>query len=228
MNIAVQDPTIYEGVNLYSQGAFDKAADLFDQLSLKGDAEAMMWLGACYANGEGRPNSPTLAFEHYLKSAEAGFPQAMTNVGAMLVNGQGCDVDVEKGLIWLEKAAEKDDVGAQFNLATILSAGKEADIDMDRAAYWYKRAAEQGHYPSQARLGYCYQHGAGVEKSRVNAYLWYALAAQHGVGTALSSLERILGDMSAEEKREGIALIQSWRSKTASISNQAILDPTIQ
>lgn len=228
MNIDAQNCTISDGIDLYSRGSFESAANVFDQLSVEGNAEAMMWLGACYANGEGRPNSPKLAFEYYLKSAEAGLPQAMTNVGAMLVSGQGCDVDVERGLCWLQRAAEANDVGAQFNLATILSAGKDAEIDLDRAAHWYQRAAEQGHYPSQARLGYCYQHGAGVEKSRVNAYLWYALAAQHGVGTALSSLERILTDMSAEEKRDGMALIQSWRSKTAHISSQAILDPTLQ
>jgi hypothetical protein len=152
----------------------------------------------------------------------------MTNVGAMLATGQGCTRDVEAGLKWLEMAAQLNDVGAQFNLATMLSAGKDVEQDVDRAAHWYKRAAEQGHYPSQARLGYCYQHGSGVPKSRVNAYVWYALAAQHGVGTALSSLERILQDMSAEEKREGAALIHSWRRKTSSISSQAVIDPTLQ
>lgn len=221
-------PTIADGIAHYVEGAFDAAADIFCRLSNEGDAEAMMWLGSCYANGEGKPNSVKDAFKYYLLAAEAGQAQAMTNVGAMLVNGQGCERDLDEGIKWLEAAANLNDAGAQFNLATLFSAGKDVDIEMDRAAGWYKRAAEQGHYPSQARLGYCYQHGAGVEKSRVNAYLWYALAAQHGVGTALSSLERIMGEMSAEEKREGAALIQSWRRKTAAVSSQAVLDPTLQ
>jgi hypothetical protein len=146
----------------------------------------------------------------------------------MLFNGQGCTRDIEAGIAWLTRAAEQDDTGAQFNLATILSSDKDVPLDWEAAAKWYHRAAEKGHYPSQARLGFCYQQGNGVPQSRVDAYVWFALAAQHGVGTALTAVERIVNDMSAEEKRKGAGMVQSWRNKTAAVSRMAVIDPVSQ
>ena len=117
------------------------------------------------------------------------------------------------------------DIGAQYNLGSLLSSGKEVEEDLEAAALWYRRAAETGHYPSQARLGFAYAQGRGVPKSRVDAYVWLVLAAQHGVGTALTALERVLGEMSADEKRQGMALVQSWRSRTSDISARAVFNP---
>ena len=217
---------LHEGVRLYNAGAFVDALRVFSNLADAGNAEALMWLGSCYAHGEGVPSSLTAAFEYYRKSAESGFLQAQTNTGTMLIGGQGCVRDIEAGLAWLKRAAASDDVGAQFNLATLLTSGKELEPDFEQAVGLYRRAAEKGHYPSQARLGFCYQQGKGVSKSRVDAYLWFALAAQHGVGTALSALERLSGEMSADEKRQGLALVQSWRMRTLAVSGQAVLNPT--
>jgi uncharacterized protein len=203
-----------EGARLYALGRFDEAVNIFTSAAESGEPEALMWLGACHANGDGLPSSLNKAFELYLRAAEAGHAQAQTNVGAMLMGGQGCDKDVDQAIIWLGRAADQGDIGAQFNLATILSAGKDVEPEYERAIDLYRKAAESGHYPSQARLGFAYQQGRGVAKSRVEAYVWLALAAQHGVGSALSALERVIGEMSAEEKRDGAGRLNEWRHRS--------------
>jgi len=52
----------------------------------------------------------------------------------------------------------------------------------------------------------------------VQAFVWLSLAAQHGVGNALNALEKVLGDMSAEEKRAGSSLFEQWRSRASPVA----------
>lgn len=217
--------TVADGAAAHARGDFDAALAIFEPLAAAGEIEALAWLGAMHAAGEGVPPSPAEAFKLYLAAAERGHGPAQTNVGAMLVMGQGVPADPPAGVAWLRKAAEGDDAMAQFNYATCLSKGTGAAKDEAEAALWYRRAAERGHYPSQARLGFLHANGIGVEKDRVEAYVWLTLAAQHGVGTALNALEGVIGQMSSDEKQKGAALVQNWRSRTADISRHARLNP---
>ena len=104
--------------------------------------------------------------------------------------------------------------------------GQGVPKDDAEAVRWYRRASEAGHYPAQARLGFHYAHGTGIERDRVQAFVWLSLAAQHGVGTALTALENVIAQMSAEEKGRGVALVALWRHRTAAISEHARIDPT--
>lgn len=181
-------------------------------LAEAGIAEAQAWLGAHHANGFGVDSSLSEAFGWYRRAAEQGNVAAATNVGAMLAMGQGVARDRGEGARWLERAASGGDVMARYNLATMLAKGDGLPADPARAASLYRAAAEAGHYPAQARLGHLYANGIGVEKDRVEAFAWLSLAARHGVGTALNALEAVIEEMSAEEKRAGMALAQSRRT----------------
>lgn len=212
-------------IEAYGRGAYDEAFQRLERLAGEDDPEAKAWLGAMYANGEGVGASLTRAFALYLEAAEAGIVMAQTNVGAMLAMGQGTPRDIAAGVRWLEKAAEGGDVFAQYNLATLLSKGDGIPPEPERAVRWYRAAAESGHYPSQARLGFLYANGIGVEKDRVEAFTWLSLAAQHGVGTALTALEAVVAQMSADEKQAGNASVGRWRGRTAEVSRHARLNP---
>jgi TPR repeat protein len=204
-----------EGIIAFRAGAYADALAAFQTLSEAEDAEAQAWLGALYANGLGVSPSLTTAFNWYRRAAEQGHVAAATNVGAMLAMGQGVTQDRREGAAWLERAAAGGDIMAQYNLATLLAKGDGLPPNPLKAAELYRCAAEAGHYPSQARLGHLYAHGIGVEKDRIEAFAWLSLAAQHGVGTALNALESVIREMSAEEKREGLARAQSRRTGPA-------------
>lgn len=225
-NIPAEDATaLGTAIAAYKRCDFDDAFNRFSRLAGEGDADAKTWLGAMYANGEGVEPSLARAFKLYLDGARAGVTLAQTNVGAMLAMGQGIMQDIPAGAGWLEKAAESGDAFAQYNLATLLSKGDGIELDQAAAARWYRAAAETGHYPSQARLGFMYVNGLGVEKNRVEGFLWLSLAAQHGVGAALTALEAIVSQMSADEKRAGTAAVERWRNRTAETSRHARLNP---
>ena len=220
---AMDSSPLAEAVAAYNREDFQRAFRLFEGLANTGDAEAKTWLGVMYAHGEGCAASLPMAFALYLGAAKAGNVLAQTNVGAMLAMGQGVTPDQGEPIKSLTLAAKQGDQYAQYNLATLLSKG-DGD-DPLTAAGWYRKAAETGHYPSQARLGFFYANGIGVEKDRVEAYVWLSLAAQHGVGTALSALEAIVGQMSADEKRAGAAGVARWRAATVDVSMHARLFP---
>ncbi|MCJ2023215.1 tetratricopeptide repeat protein [Methylobacterium sp. J-067] len=196
-------------LDAFCEGAYAQARGLLEPLANGGHAEAQAWLGALHANGLGVPASPGTAFAWYRRAAEQGHLAAATNVGAMLAMGQGVARDRGAALIWLERAAEGGDTMACYNLATLLAKGDGIAPDPARAAALYRRAAETGHYPSQARLGHLYAHGIGVAQDRVEGFAWLTLAARHGVGTALTALEAVIREMSAEEKRRGTTRAQS-------------------
>ncbi len=209
----------------YRRGDFSAVLDRLQPLAETGDGEAQHWVATLYMNGQGVESDAGAAVAWFLRAAEAGQVQAMANAGALLLMGQGVEADPERAVALLERAGEAGDVNALFNLGVVYAQGEHVPQDEERAAACYRQASERGHYPSQSRLGYMYSQGQGVPKDRVQAYLWLTLAAQHGIGTALNALETVVNAMSADEKAEGVALFESWRSRTQDISGPARLLP---
>lgn len=214
----------------YMKGNFDKAFDIWHEHAEQGDAHSQAWIGAMYANGDGRDMDYGMANSWYLRAAEQGHAMAQANVGASYYTGTGVEKDLDTAVRWLSAAADSGDLNGLFNLAVLYSKG-EVILDDDaasqkRAAELYQVAAERGHYPSQSRLGYMFSVGKGVSKDRVQAYLWLTLASQHGIGTALDALETVVDSMSSDEKAAGASLFDEWRLKTRSNEGQVALYPT--
>ncbi len=209
----------------YMAGDFDGAREIWLPLAEAGNAEAQAWVGSLYANGDGVDLSDKEAFAWYLRSAEGGNRQAQSNVGALYAMGKGVAADEAEAVRWTRRAARGNDPNAQFNLAVFYGKGSGVRRDPAKAAHWYRKAAENGHYPSQSRLGHMYVAGEGVERDRVQAFLWLSLAGQHGIGSALNELDGVVKEMSAEEKLEGMRLVDSWRGKTVARAGPGRLDP---
>lgn len=213
----------------YMKGDFDKAFHIWHEHAEKGDADAQAWIGAMYANGDGRDMDYGLANSWYLRAAEQGHAMAQANVGAAYYTGTGVEKNLDTAVHWLSEAADAGDLNGLFNLAVLYSKGEVLPGDdkaaQKRAAELYQMAAERGHYPSQSRVGYMFSVGKGVSKDRVQAYLWLTLASQHGIGTALDALETVVKSMSSEEKEAGAILFEEWRLKTKSNEGQVALHP---
>lgn len=216
--------------NLYLKGEFNSAYEIWHELANDGDSDSQAWIGAMYANGDGRTASNEKSFEWYLKAAKKGHAMAAANVGAALYMGNGVKKNIKDAIYWLEKSANAGDLNGIFNLAVLYGKGHVKGISeeesFEKAAELYKKASERGHYPSQSRLGYLYSIGKGVVKDRVQAYLWLTLASQHGIGTALDALESVVEKMSSEEKSAGAALFEKWRRETKSDQGPTAIYPT--
>lgn len=213
----------------YMKGDFDKAFHIWHEHAEQGDALAQAWIGAMYANGDGRDMDYGMANSWYLRAAEQGYAMAQANVGAAYYTGTGVEKNLDSAVHWLSAAADAGDLNGLFNLAVLYSKGEVLSGDEEaaqkRAAELYQIAAERGHYPSQSRVGYMYSVGKGVPKDRVQAYLWLTLASQHGIGTALDALETVVKSMSSEEKAAGAILFEEWRLKTKSNEGPVALYP---
>ena len=233
MNNKINKSTINESEtarNFYLKGNFDEAYKIWCDLANRGDADSQAWIGAMYANGDGRIASNEKSFEWYLQAAKQGHAMAAANVGAAFYMGNGVKKNIKNAIIWLKKSAEAGDLNGLFNLAVLYGKGHVEGISeedsLKKAAELYKKASERGHYPSQSRLGYLYSVGKGVVKDRVQAYLWLTLASQHGIGTALDALESVVEKMSSEEKTAGAALFEKWRRETKSDQGPTAIYPT--
>src|SRR6516225_9720144 len=79
---------------------YEKAAD-------KGHADAMVNLGALYANGQGVAQDYIQAREWYEKAADKGSADAMTALASLYEHGDGVTQDYANAREWYEKAAHK-------------------------------------------------------------------------------------------------------------------------
>lgn len=97
---------------------FRKAADRQNvwakvRLAELGDAVCMSEVGDCYYNGSAESQhlyrAPDLAFQWYLKSAEAGYHWGLFNVGKCFLEGLGVQKDDDEARKWFRKAEEQGD-----------------------------------------------------------------------------------------------------------------------
>lgn len=94
-----------EGVNAYKEKNFAVALKELQPLADRGDAEAQLFVGFMYDNGEGVQLDYRQAVMWYQKSAEQGNAQAQYNLGMMYANGLGVQQDMVQALKWFNLAA---------------------------------------------------------------------------------------------------------------------------
>ena len=97
-----------EGTSAYKEKNFAVALKELQPLADKGNAEAQLFVGFMYDNGEGVPTDYLQAALWYGKAAEQGNAGAQYNLGMMYANGLGVSQDWVQALKW-------------FNLAALLS-----------------------------------------------------------------------------------------------------------
>ena len=149
-----------------------------------GDAEAQVWLGWCYANGQGVSKDLKEAAKWYRKSAEQGLKEAQYSLGLCYYNGRGVPQSYEEAVKWYRKAAEQGVKEAQYDLGKCYENGQGVSKDINEAVKWYRKAAVQGVKEAQYSLGLCYANGQGVPKDFAEAAKWYRKSAVQGVKEA--------------------------------------------
>ena len=141
----------YYGRNGKAQD-YAEAAKWFSMAAEKGEANAQIYLGVMYENGEGVTQDYSEAMKWYRKAAEKGEAVAQFNLGLMYNDGKGVDQDYAEALKWYRMAAEQGNAGAQNNLGVMYEKGYGVAQDDSLALYWYYKAAEQGDEDARGNL----------------------------------------------------------------------------
>jgi hypothetical protein len=96
---------LQEGVAAYKAKNFAVAMKELQPLADKGSAEAQLYVGAMYDNGEGVPVDYQQAVLWYTKAAEQGNANAQYNLGMMYANGLFVQQDWVQAQKWFNLAA---------------------------------------------------------------------------------------------------------------------------
>jgi len=176
------------GQNAYDRGDYELALNEWLPLAEQGQADAQVFLGFLYENGQGVPQDYVQAADWYRKAAEQGQPGAQYNLGLLYHIGQGVPQDYAQAAAWFRKAAAQGQPLAQYNLGFLYNHGQGVPQDYVQARKWYRKAAAQGYALAQNNLGTLYNHGQGVPQDYAQAAKWYRKAAAQGQPLAQNNL----------------------------------------
>lgn len=179
----------------------------------RGNADAQVKLGECYAKGQGIPKDSAEAARWYRKAAEQGDARAQERLGLCYSNGEGVPQDFFEAVRWYRKAAEQGLALAQSRLGQGYYDGEGVPQDYVEAVQWLRKASEQNSsdggvffniQAAQVRLGHCYYNGRGVLQDYAEAVRWYRQAAekkniQVELGNKFVALEDS-GDLEAQNR----------------------------
>jgi TPR repeat protein len=114
---------------------------------------------------------------------------------------------------WHLLANDPSDAEARYAIGMSYLTGKDVAQDYGMAAHWLTGSAERGDARAALALADLYVEGTGVDRSYVTAARWYEIAARGlpNDGTrsaAMAKRDRILGAMTAEERKIAEAAVQ--------------------
>ena len=199
-------------IQLYNDGACDKAFQLFSKAAAQGNATAQYYIGRMYFNGEvnGEDADYAKAFIWFQKAAMQGNAKAQASFARMYFLGQGVAQNFDKALEWYQKAADQGNAHGQYGLACIYYRVKN---DYSKAMEWYKKAAEQGNAYAQYSLACMYYYGDASGKNFQMAAKWFKAAADQNIPQAQYDLGVMYLKGQSVLQSDGIA--KEWFRKAA-------------
>ena len=95
------------GVDAYSEGNFEKAAEYLAKSAELGDQDSQALLGSMYILGHGVPEDRERARMLLYPAAESGHAHAEMFMGVLYFTGEGTEHDIKEARYWLQLAANK-------------------------------------------------------------------------------------------------------------------------
>lgn len=163
-------------------------------LAVRGHARAQYVLGRMYADGNGVPKDPQLAFSWFSKSAQQGHSEAQLHLGIMYAKGRHITRNDLKAAHWLRLASESGVAKAQCYLSRMYAHG----IGVPKSivyAYMWAMLASMGGRPGRG--------GVPANNEKIRSY-------------ALNTLESFARNMSREEASAAIRMAKKWRLRQMS------------
>ena len=163
----------------------------WDRQTTNGLIRAQFYLATCYDHGHGTKKDLQLAFDWYLKAANAGHSDSQYNVGFFFGHNELGIENHKKKVYWYTKAAIAGLPDAQRDLGYSYFYGEGVKKDNDKAIFWYKKAANKNDDKAIYNLGLCYKHGDGVTKSKRWAKYYFLKADKLGHKLAKGQLKQL-------------------------------------
>ena len=119
-NMSTNNKTNFAALKAYRGKDYATALEIWEELALKNDDQAMTNLGLMYLKGEGVSKDISKAQEYFFKGAELDNDSAHYNLALMYQSAIGLPEDIEKALFHFRKATAKNHQNANFRLALLL------------------------------------------------------------------------------------------------------------
>lgn len=150
--------------------------------------------------------------------AENGNAVAQFYLGKIYMQGLGSKPDYNKALLWTRKAAQQKNSDAEHFLGFMHFYGMGVTQSYKEAMSWYRKAADAGNVKAQSSLGMMFVNAEGTSQDLVQAYKWLKLAEKAGDADAGSKLRAVEEKMTAQQVKDGDALVQKWKPATMTAS----------
>lgn len=156
------------------------------------------------------------ALGQFTPLAENGNAVAQFYLGKIYMQGLGAKPDYNKALLWTRKAAQQRNSDAEHFLGFMHYYGMGVAQSYKEAMSWYRKASNSGNVKAQSSLGMMFVNAEGTPQDLVQAYKWLKLAEVAGDADAGSKLRAVEEKMTAQQIKEGDALVQKWSAKPTS------------
>ena len=217
-------PRLDRGITCYKSKAYAKAINLLLPLAKKGYAKAQLYVGDCYANGNGVFIDTEESVKWYRAAADQELPVAQYRMFKCCSDGIGIEQNQKNAAKWCRKAADAGLVEAMFDMGLLYVNGIGVEVNAKSAFKWFRKGAERDYPPALYQLGACYKFGYGVEKDEDEASKWQNKAvtqwrtnAKAGDITAMIRLANLYknGDVVELDKEEAV----NWYRKAAELGD---------
>lgn len=129
-------------------GEFERALEIYESLSKRGDVYSLVMLGDMYARGLGTSVDLEMAEKLFDRAESLGVPEAaLQKAGIWFDRG-----DMHKYFLAVQQAARKGLLVAQFYLGLCYARGRGVQRNENRALELIQDAAQRGHLGAKAFL----------------------------------------------------------------------------
>ncbi|HSI39501.1 MAG TPA: tetratricopeptide repeat protein [Xanthobacteraceae bacterium] len=190
------------------------AVALFRQAAAKGNVAAAYNLGMLYLEGDVVAREPSVAADWFRKAAELDQEDALYALASLYADGNGVTKDAGERARLLQRAAMLGHVVATVEYAILVFNGLGVPKDEAAAALLFKKAALAGNAIAQNRLARILSAGRGLPQDKVAAATWHLAAKGQGLNDPV--LERMLDELSPQDRAAAEARLRKWRGEGAS------------
>ncbi len=170
---------------LFAKGEYEKAADIYRDLALKGDLDAMFNMGYLHQFGIGTELDLEKAADFYAVAVYLEGGDAAYNLAVMTMNGLGVKRDIAKAIHYMELSANGGCPEAQLYLATALSMGYAGNpvcsnicrIPFHKAESRYDYAALGGYIDEAEQEKIDEERCRAITESHIDAHRWLSIVA---------------------------------------------------
>ena len=166
---------------LYAQGKYAEAAELYRAAAEQGDSAAQFALGRMYYSGKGVEKDPGEAVRLFALAAEQGELQAMMRLASTYQLGWDIEQSYESALHWFERAAELGSAKAAYRAGQFYAQGLGTEQSVPKALEFWGRSLELDASGEVAyRVASAYYEGKGIPRDLVRARYYFCYANKHG------------------------------------------------